>query len=88
VGEALPTAHGLNLFISVNPERQQTPKPDPPTMVNATSVSKSAVPTPQTPTPLNAPSASTKIRSGISVEDPEANRQAPKPNGAEPNGTG
>ncbi len=88
-GEAVPAAHGLNLFIAVGTDRPQTSKPDlPRTVVNALDISKTPVPAPRTPPSSHAPSAPTKIRIGITVADPVTNRQGPKPNGEKPNGTG
>jgi hypothetical protein len=67
-GEAVPAAHGLNLFITVGTDRPQTSKPDlPPTVVNALDISKTPVPAPRTPPSSHAPSAPTKIRIGISA---------------------
>lgn len=88
VGEPVPDAHGLNLFIAVNPERPQTSKPDPPTVVNAPNLSRTLVPVPRMSSTSNAPSPPTKIRVGIAIEDPVANRQPPRPIGGKSNATG
>ncbi len=86
--EAVPTAHGLNLFITVGTDRPQTAKPDaPPTVVNALDISKTPVSAPRTPPSSHAPSAPTKIRIGITVADSVTNRHGPKPSGEKPNGT-
>ncbi len=87
-GEAVPAAHGLNLFITVGTDRLQTLKPDPPpTVVNAPVISKTPVLAPRTPPTANGPSAPTKIRIGLTVADAVTNRQGPRPNGEKPNGT-
>lgn len=80
-GEAVPTAHGLTLFIAVDPGHQTLVSPRP----TAPRPQERSAPSPTAPPAQPAPPRPQQIRIGIQVEDSFTNRQAPKPHGGKSN---